>query len=53
MEKPSKPQPSEPLGQRLFNRPFLLLAIGLAVMFGFYTLWGVVEVMTLPQAPLP
>jgi hypothetical protein len=49
----SKPQPAEPLGQRLFNRPFLLLFIGLAVMFGFYTLWGVLEVMMLPQAPLP
>jgi hypothetical protein len=53
MGDPSKPQPTEPLGQRLFNRPFLLLAIGLAVMFGFYTLWGVLEVMMLPQAPLP
>lgn len=42
-----------PLGQRLYDRPFLLLAFGLAVMFGFYTLWGVVEVLTLPQATLP
>jgi len=49
----SKTPPSEPLGQRLFNRPFLLLLIGLVVMFGFYTIWGIVEVMSLPQAPLP
>lgn len=42
-----------PLGQRLYDRPFLLLGFGLAVMFGFYTLWGVVEVLTLPQATLP
>jgi len=42
-----------PLGQRLFERPFLLLLLGLVVMFGFYTIWGLVEVMSLPEAPLP
>lgn len=42
-----------PLGQTLFDRPFLLLIAGLVVMFGFYTAWGMYEIMTLPQAPLP
>lgn len=42
-----------PLGQRLLDRPFLLLAAGLAVMFGFYTLWGLYEILSLPQATLP
>jgi hypothetical protein len=42
-----------PLGQRLLERPFLLLAAGLAVMFGFYTIWGLVEILSLPPAPLP
>lgn len=42
-----------PLGQRLFDRPFLLLFAGLAVMFGFYTIWGMLEIMSLSQAPLP
>ena len=42
-----------PLGQRLFERPFLLLLLGLVVMFVFYTGWGMVEVMMLPDAPLP
>jgi len=42
-----------PLGQRLFDSPFLLLAIGLLVMFGFYTIWGLIEIANLPQAPLP
>lgn len=42
-----------PLGQRLYDRPFLLLFAGLAIMFGFYTIWGVYEVMSLPEAPLP
>ncbi|MDX1645423.1 MAG: hypothetical protein R3244_13800 [Thermoanaerobaculia bacterium] len=52
-----EPVPSEsepvPLGQRLFDRPFLLLALGLLVMFGFYTIWGLIEIATLPQATLP
>lgn len=42
-----------PLGQRLLDRPFLLLAAGLVVMFGFYTFWGLVEILTLPPATLP
>jgi len=42
-----------PLGQRLLDSPFLLLALGLVVMFGFYTVWGLIEVMKLPQATLP
>jgi hypothetical protein len=42
-----------PLGQRLFDRPFLLLLLGLLVMFVFYTGWGLIEILTLPEAPLP
>lgn len=42
-----------PLGQRLFDRPFLLLGAGLVVMFGFYTGWGLLELMLMPPAPLP
>lgn len=42
-----------PLGQRLLEQPFLLLAAGLIVMFVFYTGWGLVEITTLPPAPLP
>jgi hypothetical protein len=42
-----------PLGQRLFDRPFLLLIAGLIVMFLVYTGWGLVEVMMMPQATLP
>jgi hypothetical protein len=50
------PKPTEepvPLGQRLLDRPFLLLLAGLVVMFGFYTLWGLYEILTLPRAALP
>ncbi len=53
MSESDHPPKSVPLGQRLFERPFLLLIIGLVVMFGFYTIWGVIEVMSLPEAPLP
>ncbi len=50
------PRPSDqaiPLAQRLLDRPFLLLAAGLAVMFGFYTIWGLYEILSLPAATLP
>jgi hypothetical protein len=48
------PDPDKvPLGQRLFDNPFLLLVAGIVVMAVFYTGWGIYEVMTLPQATLP
>ena len=42
-----------PLGQRLMDNPFLLLVLGLLVMFVFYTGWGLWEILKLKQAPLP
>jgi hypothetical protein len=42
-----------PWGQRFFDRPILLLVLGLLVMFVIYTGWGIVEILTLPQATLP
>lgn len=42
-----------PLGQRLFDRPFLLLVAGIVVMIACYTLWGLVELIRLPRATLP
>ncbi len=42
-----------PLGQRLFDNVFLLLAAGLVIMFLFYTGWGLWEILTLPQGRLP
>lgn len=49
---PEEPEPV-PLGQRLFERPFLLLAAGLLVMFLFYTGWGLYEILSLPAGTLP
>lgn len=42
-----------PLGQRLYDNWWLLLIAGLAVMAITYTAWGLWEILTLPQAPLP
>lgn len=42
-----------PLGQRLYDSPFLLLVAGIVVMGVFYTGWGFYEILTLPPAPLP
>ncbi len=42
-----------PLGQRIFDNPFLLLLAGILVMGVFYTAWGLWQVLTLPPAPLP
>ena len=49
----SNEKESVPIGQRIMDNPFLLLAAGLIVMFGFYTIWGVFEVLWLPDATLP
>ncbi|MBI2158430.1 MAG: hypothetical protein HYU26_16240 [Candidatus Rokubacteria bacterium] len=54
MADASKPGDRQiPLGQRLLERPFLLLVAGLVVMFGFYTIWGLYEILSLPKAALP
>lgn len=42
-----------PLAQRLFDNVWLLLALGLAIMFAVFTAWGLWEIMTLPPAELP
>lgn len=56
MDKDAKNGPDQdeiPWGQRLFDRPFVLLFLGLVVMFGFYTFWGMAEIWSLPQGTLP
>ena len=42
-----------PLLQRMYDNPFLLLVAGIVVVVLFYTAWGLWEILTLPQAPLP
>ena len=47
------PEEEIPLGQRLYESPFILLAIGLAVMLICFTGWGLWEIARMTQAPLP
>ena len=49
------PEPIEklPLGQRLFDNMYLLLALGLVVMFVIFTGWGMWEILSMPQSTLP
>lgn len=42
-----------PFLQRLYDRPFVLLALGMAIMLIVFTGWGLWEVMSLPTATLP
>lgn len=52
-ESPPERADDVPFLQRLYDRPFLLLALGLAVMLVLFTAWGLWEVLTLPEATLP
>jgi len=51
--RPADPAESVPLGQRLYDNVFLLLAAGVLVVGLVYTGWGMWEILTLPPAPLP
>lgn len=52
MTTPSHDDPNEPVPwvQKLLDNPFLLLFIGVLVPMVVYTLWGVIEIITLPVA---
>jgi len=39
-----------PLMQQLLDNPFLLLFLGVMVPMIVYTLWGVIDILTLPLA---
>ena len=50
----NSPQDQEiPKAQQLYDRPMFWLVAGFITMAVFYTLWGIVEIMTLPQGNLP
>jgi hypothetical protein len=40
-----------PLAQTFFDNIFLLLVLGLAVPIVFYTIWGLIEIASIPLAP--
>jgi len=39
-----------PLIQRLLDNPFLLLFLGVMIPMIVYTLWGVIDILTIPVA---
>ena len=39
-----------PLMQRLLDNPFLLLFLGVLIPMVVYTLWGVIDILTIPLA---
>ncbi len=39
--------------QRLMDNPWLLLALGIIVPFLSYTLWGWIDMASMPKATLP
>lgn len=47
------PDESPPLMQRLFDNVFLLLVLGVVVMFVVYTGWGMWEILSMPKGTLP
>ncbi len=50
---PEEPAERPPLGQRFFDNVFLLLALGMLIMFAVYTGWGAWEILSMPKATLP
>lgn len=40
-----------PLIQQLLDNPFLLLFLGVMIPMIVYTLWGVIDILTVPLAP--
>jgi hypothetical protein len=39
-----------PWMQRLLDNPFILLFLGVLIPMVLYTLWGVIEILTIPAA---
>lgn len=45
-----EPPDRVPLAQVFFDNIFLLLVLGLAVPIVFYTIWGLLEIASIPLA---
>jgi hypothetical protein len=50
MNKPNADDEPVPLMQQLLDNPFLLLFLGVMVPMVVYTLWGVIDILTVPLA---
>ncbi len=51
--EPAPPDEKVPLGQRLFDNMYLLLAAGVLVMLLVFTGWGMWEILSMPKGTLP
>ncbi len=50
MSHPDEDNEKVPLMQQLLDNPFLLLFLGVMVPMIVYTLWGVIDILTIPLA---
>lgn len=51
MSETTQTEERVPLMQRLLDNPFLLLFLGVLIPMIVYTLWGVIDILTVPMAP--
>ncbi len=47
---PAEPAPRIPVMQQILDNPFLLLFLGVTVPAVLYTVWGVMEIASIPVA---
>jgi hypothetical protein len=50
MTEPTRSDEPVPLMQQLLDNPFLLLFLGVLIPMLVYTLWGVIDILTVPLA---
>ncbi|MBI5256342.1 MAG: hypothetical protein HY855_07580 [Burkholderiales bacterium] len=50
MDQPDQANEPVPFMQQLLDNPFLLLFLGVMVPMVVYTLWGVIDILTIPLA---
>lgn len=50
MSQPDHDNEPVPFMQQLLDNPFLLLFLGVMVPMVVYTLWGVIDILTIPAA---
>lgn len=50
--QPEKREERIPAMQHLIENPFLLLFLGIAMPTVIYTVWGIMEILSIPISPL-
>jgi hypothetical protein len=49
---PAQPEERIPAFQQMLDNPFLLLFLGIALPTVLYTVWGIMEILSIPISPL-